>query len=131
MILEQLPTHRKSIATILVVEDEPILRDLYRDILSHENRFQVHCVSDAITAKNRMISHKYDLAIIDLKLPIVSGFDLIKDIRKANIVIPIIVISAFNPQDEIRQILQYEATSYLRKPVAIGELLETIKSFLQ
>jgi DNA-binding response OmpR family regulator len=117
-------------ATILVVEDEPAMVRGLKDNLEFEH-YNVETVSDGETGLQRILDGNYDLIILDVMLPKLSGFDVCKKAREKGIVTPIIMLTAKG--EEIDKVLGLElgADDYLTKPFGLRELLARIKALLR
>ncbi|MBN1951358.1 MAG: response regulator transcription factor [Bacteroidales bacterium] len=115
---------------ILIVEDEaPMLQGL-KDNLEYES-YAVDTASDGETGQEMVLNGKYDLILLDVMLPNISGFDICRNARKANISTPIILLTAKG--EEIDKVLGLElgADDYITKPFSLRELLARIKAVLR
>jgi two-component system phosphate regulon response regulator OmpR len=115
---------------LLVVDDDPKLRELLRRYLS-ENQFEVAVAQDA-TAMNRLIQREsFDLIVLDLMLPGEDGLSIVRRLRGANDRTPIVVLTARG--DDVDRIVGLElgADDYLGKPFNPRELLARIHAVLR
>ena len=113
---------------ILIVEDEISIAELERDYLEIEG-FDVEIAYTGTIGLEMIKNNQYDLVILDLMLPGVSGFDICKEIRK-NYNIPIFMVSAKKEDvDKIRG-LGLGADDYITKPFSPGELVARVKAHL-
>lgn len=118
-----------KIARILVIDDEPAIRDLIEMLLLRDN-FQAATAHDGKSALSAFESFNPDLVILDLMLPDISGHDLCREItgrRKT----PIIMLTAKN--DIVDKVLGLElgADDYITKPFDGRELIARIKAVLR
>ncbi len=114
---------------ILIIEDDVNIAELERDYLQL-NGYKVDIVLDGATGLKKAVSGTYDILIVDLMLPQLDGFEIIKEVRK-QLEIPIIVLSARSEDiDKIRG-LDYGADDYLTKPFSPAELMARIRSHLK
>ncbi|SHN88154.1 response regulator transcription factor [Desulfitobacterium chlororespirans] len=114
---------------ILIIEDDVNIAELERDYLQL-NGYKVDIVLDGATGLKKAVSGTYDILIVDLMLPQLDGFEIIKEVRK-KLEIPIIVLSARSEDiDKIRG-LDYGADDYLTKPFSPAELMARIRSHLK
>jgi DNA-binding response OmpR family regulator len=115
---------------ILVVEDEPEMLRGLRDNLEFEH-YEVDAASDGQTALNKIESHAYDLIILDLMLPKLSGMEVCKRARGHGVATPIIMLTAKG--EEIDKVLGLElgADDYITKPFGVRELMARIKALLR
>jgi len=116
--------------TILVVEDEPDMQRGLRDNLEFEN-YAVEIAADGQSALQKLSEHSYDLIILDVMLPKVSGLDVCKRAREQGIATPIIMLTARG--EEIDKVLGLElgADDYVTKPFGVRELLARVKALLR
>jgi DNA-binding response OmpR family regulator len=117
-------------ACILIIEDEPAMQLGLKDNLEIENH-NVDMSSDGESGLQKLKSGKYDLCLLDVMLPKLSGFDVCKAARNAGIDTPIILLTARG--EEIDKIVGLElgADDYITKPFSVRELLARIKALLR
>ena len=117
-------------ASILIIEDEPAMQLGLKDNLEVENH-SVDTSSDGESGLQKLKSGKYDLVLLDVMLPKLSGFDVCKAARTAGIDTPIILLTAKG--EEIDKIVGLElgADDYITKPFSVRELLARIKAILR
>jgi DNA-binding response OmpR family regulator len=115
--------------TILIVEDEPALRDTLAYTLK-KNGFNVEAVGDGRAALASARSLNPDLILLDLMLPELDGFEVARILRK-EMSVPIIMLTARD--DEIDRVVGLEvgADDYLTKPFSMRELLARVKAQLR
>jgi DNA-binding response OmpR family regulator len=113
---------------ILLIEDEVSIAELQRDYLEIEG-FQVDMKHDGKSGVTAALEGNYDLIILDIMLPGMSGFDICKEIR-AEHNIPILLVSAKKEEiDKIRG-LGLGADDYITKPFSPSELVARVKAHL-
>jgi DNA-binding response OmpR family regulator len=116
--------------TILVIDDDESLRDTIGVMLEQEG-FRAVLEGDGRTGFDRALTIKPDLALVDLRLPGMTGADICKQLRAAHLATPIIVLSAVG--DEIDKVLLLEigADDYVVKPFGARELMARIRAVLR
>lgn len=115
-------------AKILIVEDEEAIADLEKDYLENAS-FQVDLAIDGEQGYHLALTGKYDLIILDVMLPKMDGFTLLKKIREDQN-IPILLVTAKKEDiDKIRG-LGLGADDYITKPFSPGELVARVKAHL-
>ena len=120
-------SHRKR---ILIVEDEPdIVRGL-KDSLEFEG-FEVTSTSLGKDGVKLMKDKPADCVILDLMLPDINGYQVCEQIRAANSVVPIIILTARGQESDKIRGLEAGADDYVTKPFSIGELLARIKAIFR
>ncbi|MEQ9166882.1 MAG: response regulator transcription factor [Fulvivirga sp.] len=117
-------------ANILIVEDEPAMQLGLKDNLQFEG-YNVTIASDGQTGLDKILTNQFDLVLLDVMLPNISGFDVCKNARSKGIDTPIILLTARG--EEIDKVLGLElgADDYMTKPFSVRELLARIKANLR
>lgn len=117
-------------AKILVIEDEPAMLSGLCDNLEFEG-YQVDSAIKGDVGLKKIETQAYDLILLDVMLPVISGFDILKQTRKAGISTPIILLTAKGEEmDKVRG-LELGADDYITKPFSLRELLARIKANLR
>jgi DNA-binding response OmpR family regulator len=119
---------------ILVVDDEPDILQVVSKRLAREG-FDVACACDGEEALSKFPEFDPDLVLLDLTMPKLNGFEVLKQIREkyADRWRPVIIISAQTELDTLRKCYNMEADHYLTKPCAIDVILrgiETMRSLI-
>ena len=114
---------------ILVVEDDWDINGLLCKILI-QNGYEVRGAYSGTEAKMCVEQYEYDLIILDLMLPGICGEELIKEIRKLN-VMPIIVASAKTSSEDKINVLKMGADDFISKPFDINEVLARVEAQLR
>jgi DNA-binding response OmpR family regulator len=115
---------------ILVVEDETALAAALRRGLEEE-LFAVDVVADGEEALWAARSGAYDLVILDLLLPRVSGMDVCRKLRREGAAVPILMLTARDSTRDVVGGLDAGANDYLTKPFAFEELLARVRALLR
>lgn len=111
---------------ILLVEDDPKISSFIK-IGLESNDFIVDVAYDGPIGEKLASSRKYDVIILDVVIPGISGFELCKNIRNKNILTPIIMLTSLDSIDDKLQGFNCGADDYLVKPFSFQELLARIK----
>lgn len=115
---------------LLIVEDDSrLLTQL--DVYMQQNGYSVDLADDGEKALFLMREHPYDAAIIDIGLPKLDGFALIKQARKEDVRCPILILTARDRWQEKVEGLDAGADDYLTKPFHNEELLARIKALIR
>jgi DNA-binding response OmpR family regulator len=115
---------------LLLVEDERKLSELVARALRAE-RYAVDVAEDGERGWELAQSYDYDLVILDLMLPRLSGQDLLRRIRRHNHQVPLLVLTARDATEEKVANFEAGADDYLTKPFAFAELLMRVKALLR
>lgn len=117
-------------ARILVIEDEPEMQRGLRDNLEFEG-YTVEVVGDGNKGLNTLVTKKYDLVLLDVMLPGMSGFDVCKNARAQGVRLPIIMLTAKGEEVDKVLGLEFGADDYITKPFSLRELLARVKAVLR
>ena len=115
---------------ILLIEDEKKLSDLIERALKAE-RYAVDAAGDGQAGWELADTYNYDLVILDLMLPVLSGSEVLRRIRRKNEQVPILVLTARDATEEKVQHFEAGADDYLTKPFAFAELIIRVKALLR
>jgi two-component system copper resistance phosphate regulon response regulator CusR len=115
---------------MLLVEDERKVSDLVARALRAE-RYAVDVAEDGRTGWELAAAHEYDLIILDLMLPLLSGTELLIRIRRKKRQVPILVLTARDATEQKVKQFESGADDYLTKPFALAELIIRIKALLR
>ena len=106
---------------ILVVDDEPGMRDLLR-ILLEKDGHEVLTAADGTAGLARATSHELDLVISDIKMPGLDGIGLLSALRERALTLPVIMVTAYAESDSAIQAMKQGAFDYLTKPFKVDEI---------
>ena len=115
---------------ILVVDDEPVLLEQLRETLTSQ-KYDVDTADDGESALDKLFDNLYDLIILDIMLPKVDGLSVLREIRKAKVKTPVLLLTAKGSVEDKIKGLDYGADDYLAKPFAMAELMARIRSLLR
>ena len=118
-----------AVPRVLVVDDEPDLRDLIELTLVRMG-LDVDSAANVTEAKARLVSNRYDLCLTDMRLPDGTGLDLLKEIDRRALDLPVAVITAFGSADNAVAALKAGAFDYISKPIGLDQLRTLVKSAL-
>lgn len=114
---------------ILIVDDELLIRDLLYDFFAEKG--WIVSVSDSSSKALEILkSRRFDIALIDLKMPEVDGIALIKSIKAYNSTLPVVIITAFPSFESAVEALKLKVDDYITKPFNINKLFKTICDIL-
>ena len=112
---------------ILIVEDEISIANALSEILQSEG-YMTECVHDGQTALDYISIQSYDLIILDVMLPIMDGYTVVKKIREKNINYPVLMLTARTTIPDKVNGLNSGADDYMTKPFDIDELIARVKA---
>ncbi|BDR55936.1 response regulator transcription factor [Xylocopilactobacillus apis] len=112
---------------ILIIEDEAAIADAVAEVLKR-NSYLVDVVYDGEDGRDCALSAIYDLIILDIMLPKIDGIEILKEIRKNKISVPIIMLTAKGQTEDKIVGLDSGADDYITKPFHVDELLARIRA---
>ena len=115
---------------ILYLEDDINLSQAVKELL-YEEGFDTVCVYDGEEALETIYKENFDIFLLDVNVPKLNGFQLLKDLRDANISTPAIFTTSFNSINDLANGYDSGADDYLKKPFELEELLFRIKALLK
>lgn len=128
-MLEHVSEVRPETMTILVVDDEPRLRDVVRMNLEIEG-YQVTEASNGYEALEHLREDLPDIIVLDVMMPDLDGFSTLKQIREVSTV-PVIMLTVRNDEHDRIRGLNLGADDYITKPFSTTELISRIKAVLR
>jgi two-component system alkaline phosphatase synthesis response regulator PhoP len=121
---------REAVARILLVEDEEALAEGLRVNL-HRKQYEVDVASDGRTGLASAQARRYDLILLDIRLPEIDGFEVCQRLRQGGNFTPILMLTARNQPDDVVYGLKLGADDYVTKPFDLAELLARIEGLLR
>ena len=115
---------------LLLVEDE---QDAARMIAKglRQEAYTVDTASDGQAGLEKALSQAYDLIVLDVRLPLKDGWTICREVRKAGVQIPILMLTASSATEDRIKGLDIGADDYLVKPFDVGELLARVRALLR
>jgi DNA-binding response OmpR family regulator len=115
---------------ILLIEDEQKVSALVKRGLTAE-RYAVDVAPDGVEGLEFAGTYPYDLIVLDLMLPRLTGAEVLQRIRRTNTFVPVLVLTARDSIDDKVKLFELGADDYLTKPFAFAELLMRVKALLR
>ncbi|KAB7887706.1 response regulator transcription factor [Poseidonibacter ostreae] len=106
---------------ILLMEDDLILNEIITEHLE-ENNYEIVSVFNGEEAQEKIYSQTFDLLLLDVNVPNLSGFELLEDIRNKEIKTPAIFITSANMLEDIEEGFKVGCDDYIKKPFELKEL---------
>lgn len=114
---------------LLILEDNALLLNTLEDFLS-ENDYTCVLVQNGKEALKRCYEEKFDLYLLDVKVPEMNGFDFLRELRASGDRTPAIFVTSLNDQESLTQGFTLGGDDYIKKPFDLGELLLRIRAIL-
>ncbi|SFK58265.1 response regulator transcription factor [Geodermatophilus ruber] len=115
---------------VLVVEDQPKMQDLLRQGLQ-EAGFAVDSADDGPAALDRALGGAYDAVVLDVMLPGVDGFEVLRRLREEAVWTPVLMLTARDGVPDRVRGLDAGADDYLVKPFALSELISRVRAVIR
>jgi two-component system response regulator MprA len=115
---------------LLVVDDEPAVRQALARALSLE-RYGVALAADGIEALERLAAERFDVVVLDVSMPLISGIEVCRRLRAAGDRTPVLMLTARDGIDDRVSGLDAGADDYLVKPFALRELMARVRALLR
>jgi two-component system copper resistance phosphate regulon response regulator CusR len=115
---------------ILIVEDEPKTGDYLRQGLT-EAGFVTDLARNGIDGRHLALTEDYDLVVLDIMLPGLDGWSVLRDVRRAGKQMPVLFLTARDQVEDRVKGLESGADDYLLKPFAFSELLARVRTLLR
>lgn len=115
---------------ILIAEDDRELRQLFSHVLT-KNGYAVKGVSNGKEALDAMDNDYFDLIITDIMMPVLDGYELVRQLRDTGNITPVLMITAKDAFDDMNQGFVSGTDDYMVKPVNVNEMLLRVKALLR
>ncbi len=102
------------------------MRSLLKDFLEEEG-FETDSASNGSDALCKLVKEPFDLIITDIRMPGLTGLDILPGIKRLQPTTPVLVITAFGSEEVCRRSFERGATGFLEKPIRISELKAFIR----
>ena len=115
---------------ILIAEDDRELRQLFSHVLM-KNGYTVKGVSNGKEALDAMDNDYYDLIISDIMMPVMDGYELVRELRDSSNTTPVMMITAKDAFDDMRMGFLSETDDYMIKPINVNEMVLRVGALLR
>ncbi|MGL5633007.1 MAG: response regulator [Azovibrio sp.] len=112
---------------ILVAEDDPIIADGLCRTLRHSG-YAVDCVENGVNAETALLNYSYDLLILDLGLPKLSGLEVLRRLRARDSKLPVLILTALDGTNDRIKGLNLGADDYMGKPFDLAEVEARVRA---
>ena len=113
---------------ILIVDDEPIIGQLFRDGLN-EHGYNVTTTLSSLEALELIDNRHFDLIFLDLVMPELDGAELFRRIRQMDKHIPVAMITGYPDSDLMRRAMEHGPFTVIKKPFVINDILNAVRNF--
>ena len=118
---------------ILIVEDSPTMRQLLVFALRRLKNVEIVEAQDGMDGLRKVSSDHFDIALIDINMPVMDGLKLIRLMRSEETLkeIPIVVITTEGANEDRERALDLGANEYLTKPIQANRVLSVVKALMK
>ena len=120
----------QTIATVLHVDDDPLISELIKYRLERQN-CRVLVAKSGKEALELFKKFPVDIAVLDVSMPRMDGFELLKELRRLNPVLPVIMLTGLKDDKNLFMSLKHGCNSLLEKPVPIDLLISHIHRLIK
>jgi len=115
-----------SVPPIVLIDDDQAWSEATADYLRSEG-FQVVTAADGEQGLQLLLDQRPQLAILDAHLPRLGGLEVLRELRRAQLLVQVLMVSADDRSPLINQAMEEGAVGFLRKPVAASMLLRAVR----
>jgi CheY-like chemotaxis protein len=117
---------------ILIVDDDPDVTKTFGLVLEDSGLYEVDTYNDSLTALQSFRPNFYDIALLDIRMPNMNGFELSDKIEKIDNKVKVCFISAYDVEDKAlrKQFPSPQVKCFLPKPIAINVLIKKLETEL-
>lgn len=117
-------------AQILIIEDDPVLLRGLKDNFEFEG-CRVHTAADGQSGLDRALELHPDLIVLDVMLPLVNGYEVLRSLREQKLDAPVIMLTAKGHESDVVLGLKLGADDYVTKPFSIKELVARAEALIR
>ncbi|MBA4373189.1 MAG: hypothetical protein C0402_10055 [Thermodesulfovibrio sp.] len=109
--------------TVLIVDDDPVVRNVLLDILGSVGGYQTDIAVDGVDGLDKLGQREYDIVFTDLTMPRMGGMDLLREAKKRNPLQSVVVITGFSTLDNAINAMKEGARDFITKPFKINTVI--------
>lgn len=122
----------KQNINILIADDHPLMRKGLVMVLEEENsRFLIDQAKNGEEAYNKLVSNKFDVATLDIEMPLMSGLEIARKLREDKIKTKIIFLTMYKDEDMFNEAMDTGAYAYILKENAVTDIIDGINNVMQ
>jgi DNA-binding NtrC family response regulator len=115
---------------VLLVDDEPVFVDTMSKVLKARG-YGVGATAGGVAALEELRFNRYDVVVLDLRMPGMDGIETLERIRKQDPLLPVILLSGHADMSKAVEAMQHGAVDYMLKPAPVDKLCERIRSAIE
>lgn len=110
-------------ATLLVIDDDPIVRDVFRDIFSSTPGYEIESALNGYEGIRKITECEYDIVFTDLTMPGMTGIDFMREARKIKPSLPVVVITGYSTLENAVNAMREGAKDFITKPFNVRSII--------
>lgn len=114
---------------ILICDDEKSTRESLKFIL--EKKYKLSFATNGLEVIEWVKNHSTNLIILDIKMPNMDGLEVLKQVKKINPKIKVLILTGYLSQDIAREAIEYGAINYIIKPFGKAQILDAVQKALE
>lgn len=122
--------NEKKEGILLVVDDEPDVIQIYKDVFTPIVK-TILCAVNGQEALNYIKSGRVDAVLTDITMPVMTGLEFLAQVRALCLQTPIVVLTGYGDKDNILEALRLDATDFLEKPIDMVKLVAIVSKALE
>lgn len=115
--------------SLLIVDDDTELRAVLEEILASVAE-KIDSAENGKQALDKISQENYDCILSDINMPVMNGLELLKEIRNRSLSVPVVMVSAFGDQENLRQALKLGASDFVDKPFDSDHIRQVVRKAL-
>jgi excisionase family DNA binding protein len=120
---------RRGNFRILVIDDEPIIRELFKKIFDF-NGYEIIAAENGAAGLQKLTDFNPDLVFLDLVMPKMDGSQILKEIRAVKPQLPVVIITGYPDSECMNRVLEFGPITVLKKPLSIDDIKSVAQSVL-
>lgn len=116
--------------TILIVDDEKEIRNLFQDFLTQEG-YKVFTATNGVEAISLGKQNRFDLALLDIRMPGMDGIETFQELRKFKKDLEVIILTGHGTLNTAKEAMKLGAYDFLTKPIDLGLVKNIIRQALE
>jgi response regulator RpfG family c-di-GMP phosphodiesterase len=114
----------------LVIDDDPVTRDLLADILCGIDGYQIDVAPNGMVGVSEVKAKEYDIVFTDLTMPELNGLGVLKEVQKINPQLPVVVVTGMSTIDVAINVMKEGANDFITKPFKVNTITSTVERIL-
>jgi len=115
---------------VLIVDDDEAVRQLFCDIIMLLG-YAPKAVGDGMTALQQLKSNHFSLVILDMRIPDMNGLETFKGIRQFDSSVPVVLMTGFGMDENVKEALSMGALLCLEKPFNVSRAMKTLREVIE